>query len=319
MLSEMTPEPPGGSDAALLADAFAGLTASPKSMPPKWFYDAHGSRLFDRITRLPEYYLTRAETEILTARAGQIAAETGARSLVELGSGSSVKSRILIGALRALEAYLPVDVDRAVLESASAALQRDFPRLTVHPAIGDFGDRLRLETTDRPRLVAFLGSTIGNLLPDERTRFLSGIGDALEPGDAFLLGADLVKDPATLLNAYDDTAGVTAAFNKHLLTVLNRRLGADFDPGDFAHAAVWNADAEWIEMRLRAGRALTVKLPALGRTIDFAAGEDLLTETSAKFRRDTLERELAAARLLPRHWWTDPAGRYALSLTEKAA
>jgi L-histidine N-alpha-methyltransferase len=318
----MTPDAPGGPDRAggdreLRADALAGLTTRPKSMPPKWFYDEHGSGLFERITRLPEYYLTRAETEILTDRASQIAADTRARTLIDLGSGSSAKSRILIEAMTALDAYVPVDVDPAVLETAAAALRREHPRLRVRPVVGDFHDPFPLEHTAGPRLVAFLGSTIGNLLPDERTRFLARIGAALEPGDALLLGADLVKDPAVLISAYDDDAGVTAAFDKHLLAVLNRRLGADFHPQDFTHVAVWNPEEERIEMRLRARRALTVHLKALDLAIAFSAGEDLLTETSAKFRRGPLERELASAGLRPRQWWTDTAGRYALSLAAK--
>jgi L-histidine Nalpha-methyltransferase len=193
-------------------------------------------------------------------------------------------------------------------------LRRDYPNLNVSPVIGDFQDRLQLEGLEAPRLVALLGSTIGNLLPDERARFLHYLGEELQPGDALLLGADLVKDPATLLNAYDDEAGVTAAFNKHLLTVLNRRLGADFRLDDFAHQAVWDAAHERIEMHLRARRTHTVKIPALDLAIHFEEGEALLTETSAKFRRDTLEHELAHAGLEPRHWWTDTRGRYALSL-----
>jgi L-histidine N-alpha-methyltransferase len=318
----MTPDAPGGPERAggdreLREDALTGLTSRPKSMPPKWFYDEHGSGLFERITRLPEYYLTRAETEILTDRAPEIAADTRARTLIELGSGSSAKSRILIEAMSALDAYVPVDVDPALLEAAAAALRHEHPGLRVRPVVGDFHDRLPLGDTAGPRLVAFLGSTIGNLLPDERARFLARVGAALEPGDALLLGADLVKDPAVLISAYDDAAGVTAAFDKHLLAVLNRRLGADFRPQDFTHVAVWNAELERVEMRLRARRALTVQLKAIDLAIAFAAGEDLLTETSAKFRRGPLERELASAGLTPRRWWTDAAGRYALSLAVK--
>lgn len=304
----------GGSDQALRADALAGLTARPKSMPPKWFYDEQGSRLFERITALPEYYLTRAETGILTARAPRIAADVQARSLIELGSGAAAKTRILLDAMRTLDTYAPVDVDPTVLASSAAALRRDFPHLRVRPVAGDFQDRLRLERLEGPRLVAFLGSTIGNLLPDERTRFFHGLGEALEPGDALLLGIDLVKEPATLLNAYDDAAGVTAAFNRNLLAVLNRRLGADFHLGDFAHRALWNTAEERIEMRLRARRTHTVQIPALDLAVHFDAGEAMLTETSAKFRRDALESELAQAGLEPRRWWTDKEGRYALSL-----
>lgn len=316
MMTEPAPaiEARGGSDEALRADALAGLTARPKSMPPKWFYDERGSRLFERITALPEYYLTRAETGILTARAPRIHADVRARSLVELGSGAAAKTRILLDAMSTLDTYAPVDVDPTVLTASAAALRRDRPRLRVRPVIGDFQDRLRMERLQGPRLVAFLGSTIGNLLPDERARFLHGLGEALEPGDALLLGVDLVKDPATLLDAYDDAAGVTAAFNRNLLAVLNRRLGADFHLRDFAHRAVWNAAEERIEMHLRARRAHTVTIPALDLMVHFEAGEAMLTETSAKFRRDALEPELAQAGLVPRGWWTDPEGRYALSL-----
>ncbi|MFD8936128.1 L-histidine N(alpha)-methyltransferase [Streptomyces sp. NPDC059578] len=301
--------------AALRADVLSGLTSSPKTLPPKWFYDARGSELFDRITTLPEYYPTRAEREILLDRAPEIAAATGARTLVELGSGSSDKTRHLLDALVDLRAYVPVDVSGSALEQAGAALLAERPELSVHALIADFTGAFALPDAPGPRLIAFLGGTIGNLLPEERAAFLGAVSSLMAPGDALLLGTDLVKDEETLVAAYDDAAGVTAAFNKNVLTVINRELGGDFDPDDFAHAAVWDAEREWIEMRLRARTDVTVKIPAVGLAVDFAAGEELRTEVSAKFREDGVRAELAAAGLERTHWWTDRACRFALSLS----
>ncbi len=302
---------------ALRADVAAGLTALPKSLPPKWFYDARGSELFEEITRLPEYYPTRAERAILNARAADVAELTGARVLVELGSGSSEKTRLLIEALRArdtLRTYVPVDVSDSALEQAGRALIADYPGLEVHALVADFQTGLRLPEASGPRLVAFLGGTVGNLPPAERAAFLRVVHDALRPGDALLLGTDLVKDERVLVDAYDDASGVTAAFNKNVLAVLDRELGADFDPDDFDHVACWDRDNEWIEMRLRARRPLTVTIPALDLKVDFAEGEETRTEISAKFRRERVRAELECAGLAPRAWWTDPAGRFALSL-----
>ncbi|MGW0334863.1 L-histidine N(alpha)-methyltransferase [Streptomyces sp. NPDC003011] len=302
-------------DAALRADVLRGLTRTPKTLPPKWFYDARGSDLFERITELPEYYPTRAEREILIARSGEIAAVTGARTLVELGSGSSQKTRHLIGALTGLRTYVPVDVSESALTQAGHALVAERPGLRVHALIADFTARLPLPDTPAPRLVAFLGGTIGNLLPAERAAFLASVRALLSPGDALLLGTDLVKDEEVLVRAYDDAAGVTAQFNKNVLTVVDRELGADFDPGAFDHVALWDAGNEWIEMRLRSRTAQTVKIPSLGLAVDFAAGEDLRTEVSAKFREEGVRAELAAAGLGLAHWWTDGEGRFALSLS----
>ncbi|MEU3571416.1 L-histidine N(alpha)-methyltransferase [Kitasatospora sp. NPDC036755] len=302
---------------ALRHDVQHGLTSRPKWLPPKWFYDARGSELFEEITRLPEYYPTRAERAILTARAGEIAAATGARTLVELGSGSSEKTRLLLDALRALgtlETYVPVDVSESALTAAGGALAAEYPGLAVHGVLADFTARLGLPPEGGPRLVAFLGGTLGNLLPLERAAFLTGLRAALDPGDFLLLGTDLVKDPAVLVAAYDDSAGVTAEFNRNVLNVLNRELGADFDPDAFEHVAVWDAEQEWIEMRLRSLRAQSVKIPALGLPVEFARGEELRTEVSAKFRRERVAGELAAAGLRLSHWWTDPEGRFGLSL-----
>ncbi|MDQ0584852.1 L-histidine N(alpha)-methyltransferase [Streptomyces rishiriensis] len=307
--------PEDATDASLRADVRRGLTKSPKTLPPKWFYDAHGSELFEQITELAEYYPTRAEREILVDRAGEIAAAARARTLVELGSGSSEKTRHLIDALTGLDAYVPVDVSESALTQAGQALIAERPGLDVHALIADFTTVLALPDTPGPRLVAFLGGTIGNLLPAERARFLASVRALLAPGDALLLGTDLVKDERVLVRAYDDAAGVTAAFNKNVLAVVNRELGADFDPGAFEHVALWDAGNEWIEMRLRSRTAQTVKIPALDLAVDFAAGEELRTEVSAKFREEGVRTELAAAGLESSHWWTDGAGRFALSLS----
>jgi L-histidine N-alpha-methyltransferase len=307
--------PEDATEAALRADVRHGLTGAFKTLPPKWFYDAHGSELFERITELPEYYPTRAEREILLDRSEEIAAVAGARTLVELGSGSSEKTRHLIAALTGLHTYVPVDVSESALTGAGHALIAERPTLRVHALIADFTAPLTLPDTPGPRLLAFLGGTIGNLLPDERAAFLASVRALLAPGDGLLLGTDLVKDEGVLVRAYDDAAGVTAAFNKNVLAVVNRELGADFEPDAFDHVALWDAENEWIEMRLRSRTAQTVKVPALDLAVDFAAGEDLRTEVSAKFRQEGVRAELARAGMELTHWWTDRAERFALSLS----
>ncbi|MGY0071388.1 L-histidine N(alpha)-methyltransferase [Streptomyces sp. QTS137] len=312
-LTRTLPEDAAG--AALRADVREGLTGSPRTLPPKWFYDARGSELFEEITTLPEYYPTRAEREILLARSGEIAEASGARTLVELGSGSSEKTRHLIDALTGLHTYVPVDVSESALTLAGQALVAERPGLNVHALIDDFTGRMTLPDTPGPRLVAFLGGTLGNLLPAERAAFLASVRAMLAPGDGLLLGTDLVKDEKVLVRAYDDAAGVTAAFNRNVLAVINRELGADFDPAAFDHVAVWDAGHEWIEMRLRSRERQTVKIPALDLAVDFGAGEELRTEISAKFRRERVREELTAAGLDPTRWWTDEEGRFALSLS----
>jgi L-histidine Nalpha-methyltransferase len=305
---------------ALTTDARRGLTASPKDLPPKWFYDDRGSQLFDEITRLDEYYPTRAERSILEARADEIAAVSGADTLIELGSGTSEKTRLLLDALSRpgrLRRFVPFDVSETTLRDAAHSIAGEHPNIDVHAVVGDFERHLHELPRGGRRLIAFLGGTIGNLPPETRAKFLATIAADLEPGDTFLLGTDLVKDVDRLVTAYDDAAGVTAEFNRNVLHVLNRELGADFDPGAFVHIARWNTDAEWIEMWLQTPQAQTVKIPELDLIVEFEAGEEMRTEISAKFRRPALTEELADAGLELTHWWTDQAGDFALSLSTR--
>jgi L-histidine N-alpha-methyltransferase len=303
---------------ALAADVRAGLTATPKTLPPKWFYDDRGSELFDEITRLPEYYLTRTERGILVAHARDVAELTKADTLVELGSGTSEKTRLLLDALRdagTLDRFVPFDVSEQTLRDAATAVAREYDGVRVHAVVGDFEHHVDLVPGGGTRVVAFLGSTIGNLAPGPRARFLADVAAALAPGDALLLGTDLVKDADRLVAAYDDAAGVTAEFNRNVLRVLNRELSADFDPDAFEHVARFDRDAEWIEMRLRSTRGQTVTIADLTMTVGFAAGEEIRTEISAKFRKGGVARELAEAGLELAEWWTDPASDFALSLS----
>ncbi|CQD05335.1 methyltransferase [Mycobacterium europaeum] len=307
-------------DRALRRDVSDGLRRTPKSLPPKWFYDSLGSHLFDQITRLPEYYPTRAEAEILRARSADIAGASQADTLVELGSGTSEKTRLLLDALRqrgALRRFVPFDVDAGILETAAAAIQREYAGIEINAVCGDFEEHLAEIPTGGRRLFAFLGSTIGNLTPGPRAEFLSSLSAQMRPGDSLLLGTDLVKDTGRLVRAYDDPAGVTAAFNRNVLAVINRQLDADFDVEAYEHVARWNAGEERIEMWLRAGRPQRVSVDALDLTVDFAAGEEMLTEVSCKFRPDGVSAELAAAGLRRTRWWTDAAGDFGLSLAVK--
>ncbi|HKV19055.1 MAG TPA: L-histidine N(alpha)-methyltransferase [Mycobacterium sp.] len=304
----------------LRRDVYDGLTSTPKSLPPKWFYDSVGSDLFDQITRLPEYYPTRAEAEILRDRAAEIAAASGADTLVELGSGTSEKTRLLLSALRdtgSLRRFIPFDVDAGMLEAASSAILGEYPGIEIDAVCGDFEEHLNKIPRVGRRLVVFLGSTIGNLTSDPRAEFLSTLSDTLQPGDTLLLGTDLVKDTGRLVRAYDDSAGVTARFNRNVLAVVNRELDADFDLDAFEHVAKWNADEERIEMWLKADSAQRVHIGALDLTVEFSAGEEMLTEVSCKFGDDRVARELAAAGLRRTHWWTDAAGDFGLSLSTK--
>jgi L-histidine Nalpha-methyltransferase len=309
----------GAATRTLAEDALDGLTAPFKQIAPKHFYDSRGSALFERICELPEYYPTRTERAILERDADRIVAGSGAGELVELGSGSASKTRLLLDAMAnagLLARYVPMDVHEGSVRASAERLVVEYPGLAVHGLIGDFERHLeRLPPPAARRVVAFLGGTIGNFRPGSRRRFLRTIAELLRPEDHLLLGTDLVKDRATLLAAYDDAAGVTAAFNRNILRVLNRELGADFEPDSFEHVALYDERNAWIEMRLRATRPQTVVLPAIDLTIDFAGGEDLLTEISAKFTRERLAADLSAAGLELVGWFTDPRDWFALSLS----
>jgi L-histidine N-alpha-methyltransferase len=304
---------------ALRRDVQHGLTSAPKMLPPKWFYDDRGSELFDEITRLPEYYPTRREREILEHRAPEIATASGADTLVELGSGTSTKTRLLLDALRdagQLRRFVPFDCSAATLRTAGESISSAYPSATVHAVVGDFDRHLSLLPHDGGhRLVAFLGGTIGNFVPTDRAKFLNELAGGLEPGEHLLLGTDLVKDRSRLVAAYDDAAGVTAAFNRNVLHVINQSLGANFTPERFDHVALWDDDQEWIEMRLRSRGAQHVVVSDLDLEVSFDDGEEMRTEISAKFRRERVESELAAAGFELVHWWTDHAGDFALSLS----
>lgn len=299
----------------LIADVRAGLGAAEKWLPPKYFYDDRGSVLFEQITRVPEYYPTRAERSLLHARADEVAVLAQADVLLELGSGSSAKTRILLDALAhrgSLQGYVAVDVSLGALTGAVEMLAVERPSLPVELVVADFERHLAVLPQRGRRLVAFLGGTIGNFAPAQRKAFLASLKASLRPGESLLLGLDLVKEPERLVAAYDDADGVTARFNKNVLTVLNRDLGADFDVSAFTHVARWDSRREWIEMRLRADRAMTVRITDLGMQLQFARGEEIRTEISAKFRRAGVEHELDAAGFTPLGWWDD--GDYALVL-----
>jgi L-histidine N-alpha-methyltransferase len=302
---------------ALEQDVRTGLTSSPKWLPPKWFYDARGGELFSRITMLPEYYPGRRELEILRRHAVEIAAVSEADTLVELGSGTSEKTVLLLDALAAagtLRVYTPVDVDLATMEAAAERLAARYPALSVRPVRADFERHLSLLPRTGRRLVAFLGGTIGNLPPSAREVFLKELRSTLRQGDALLLGTDLVKDTQRLIAAYDDLQGVTAAFNRNVLHVVNRELDAGFEPDAFAHVALYDEDNDWIEMRLRATRPMRVEIRALGLTVAFEDGEEMRTEISAKFRRQGVADELGVAGFEVTRWYTDPAGDFGLTL-----
>jgi L-histidine N-alpha-methyltransferase len=310
----------GAEERSLADDVLDGLTRPFKELPPKHFYDARGAELFDRICELPEYYPTRTERAILEAEAQDIAALTGAVELVELGSGTAAKTRVLLDALHAagtLQRYIPLDVTESMVRDSAEELASEYPGLRVHGVIGDFERHLdRVPQADGPRIVAFLGGTIGNFPPGSRRRFLRKIAGLLGPDDYLLMGTDLVKDPRVLEAAYDDAEGVTAEFNRNVLRVLNRELQADFDPGDFDHVALFDPQHEWIEMRLRARREHTTVVRGLDLSVHFDVGEELRTEISAKFTPERLEGDLAAAGLELARWLTDRDGLFALTLSQ---
>ena len=303
----------------LANDVLDGLTRPFKEIPPKHFYDARGSQLFEQICGLPEYYPTRSERQILERSADEIVATGGFGELVELGSGSAEKARILLDAMKragSLKRYVPLDVSEQVIRDAAEQLVADYDQIKVHGVVGDFERHLgRVPESDGvPRLVALLGGTIGNFPPGTRRGLLRQIGALLGPSDRLLLGTDLVKDPAVIEAAYDDSEGLTAEFNRNVLHVINRELGADFVPDAFDHVAFFDRRHEWVEMRLRASRPCTVLLANLGLRVEFAAGEELRTEISAKFTRTRVEDDFRAAGLELDRWYTDEQERFALSL-----
>jgi L-histidine N-alpha-methyltransferase len=303
--------------AAMERDVRHGLMSTPKELPPVYFYDDRGSRLFDEITRLPEYYPTRAERSILDAHAVEIIAAAGADTLVELGAGTCEKSRVLLDAMAStgrLGSFVPLDVSDTVLWEAATSLAEEYPGLEVRAVVGDFHHHLDTLSNDGRRLFAFLGGTIGNLDPGQRASFYADLTLAMSPGDALLLGTDLVKDRGVLVAAYDDGAGVTAEFNRNVLVVLDRELHANFDATRFTHVARWDEDEHRIEMWLRCEDACTVTVADLGIAINFAAGEEMRTEISTKFTPDALSDELAAGGFTVEKSWTSQRGEFQLTL-----
>ena len=308
------------SERRLADDVLDGLTRPFKELPPKHFYDSRGSKLFERICELPEYYPTRSEMAILEAQADAIVAASGAGELVELGSGSTTKARLLLDAMQragTLGRYVPVDVSQRVVREAADELNGEYPGLSVHGVVADFErhlDRIPPPSDGVPRLLALLGGTIGNFPPGTRRRLLRHMAALLRGSDHLLMGADLVKDPAIIEAAYDDPAGVTAEFNRNILHVLNRELDANFEPDLFEHVAFFDRRRKWVEMRLRARRDCAVRISALDLDVEFAAGEELRTEISAKFTPARLSGDFAAAGLALRRLYTDPDGLFSVSL-----
>lgn len=309
---------------SLANDVLDGLTRPFKELPPKHFYDARGSELFEQICALPEYYPTRTEMAILGAVSAELVATTGAGELVELGSGAADKARILLGAMAGagtLARYVPLDVSVSALQAAAEILAEEFPGLCVHGVVGDFERHVeQIPAPGRlPRLFALLGGTIGNFPPGTRRSLLRTIGAQMTPADRLLLGTDLVKDPAVIEAAYDDAAGITAEFNRNLLHVINRELDADFPVEAFAHIAFFDPRQEWVEMRLRAIRPCSVLIAGLDLRVEFAAGEELRTEISCKFTRRRIEADLAAAGLTLERMYHDENDLFALSLARRRA
>jgi L-histidine Nalpha-methyltransferase len=308
--------PPDHRRAAMAADAESGLTATPKTLPPVWFYDEQGSELFDEITRLPEYYPTRAERAILRTHAAEIVQMAGADVLVELGSGTSDKTRLLLDAMAGagtLQRFVPFDVSEETLRHAAAEIMAAY-EIPVHAIVGDFHRHLGTIPRAGRRLVAFLGSTIGNLDPAQRRRFLFDLDATLDYDEWLLLGTDLVKNRARLVAAYDDAAGVTASFNRNVLGVLDRELGAHFELDAFEHVARWNDEDRWIEMLLRSTRDQTIAIDDLALKVHFERGEEMRTEIAAKFTEEQVREELWESGFVVETSWTDPDGDFLLTL-----
>ena len=314
-----------GDERTLAADVREGFSKPLKEIPPKHFYDTAGAELFDRICDLPEYYPTRAERAILEGQSDELAAATGLGELVELGSGTAEKTMVLLRAASqagTLRRFVPVDVTEQMVRGCAARCAAELPGLEVIGVVGDFGrhlDAIPPAQEGLPRAVALLGGTIGNFTPGERRELLSQMASLLRPEtDFLLLGTDLVKDRDRLIAAYDDSQGVTAEFNRNVLRVINRELGADFEPQAFEHLALWNEDEEWIEMRLRATRPMTVRIESLDMDVDFAEGEEIRTEISAKFTEPQVRAELAGAGFAVDASWTDDDGDFLLTLARPA-
>jgi L-histidine N-alpha-methyltransferase len=305
----------------LRAEAREGLTASPKYIPSKWLFDSRGSELWEKITRLPEYYPFRTERDILQTVAHEIAATTQASSIIELGSGSATKTTILLRALRragTIKTYTSIDISESALMAAGSRLIAECPGLAVRTVLADFetqAEAIAVSECPLPRLVMFLGGTIGQLMPSQRAEFLRRLHGIFDQGDMLLLGVDLVKDPAEFMAAYDDSAGVSTAFNKNLLAVLNAQVGADFNLDAFDYVVTWHDEAERLEMWEQSRIDQSVHLPGIDLCVELAAGERIWTATSAKFRRDGIRTELEGAGFSLHNWWTDPDQRYALSLS----
>jgi len=311
---------PDWASGALVDDVRRGLGSQPRTLPPKWLYDDVGSDLFDAITRLPEYYPTEAERSILRDHADDIVTACDATTVVELGSGTSDKTRTLLDAFAAagsLERFVPVDVSEQTLREAAAMLSARYPSLRVEALVGDFTLHLAHLPAGGRRLVAFLGSTIGNFYVEERAAFLGALHDSLEPGDWFLLGTDLVKSTDRLIAAYDDSRGVTAAFVTNCLRVLNRELGGDFDLDGFSYVPFWDPRQERMDLRLRADMPQRVTLPGADLTFDLTHGEEIRVEISTKFRPERLGAELGAAGFAVERTWTDADGDFALTLARR--
>ncbi len=309
--------PEGGTLAGLAEDVREGLSSPFKEIPPKYFYDERGSELFEAITELPEYYPTRAERSILDSGAAAIVAAAQPTTLIELGSGAASKTRALLDAMSAagsLETYVPVDISEEITRRVADELIAEYEGLRVHGIVCDYETHLERVPREEGGLIAFLGGTIGNFRPGSRRSFLARIATLMYPGDRFLLGTDLVKDPARLEAAYNDSRGLTAEFNKNVLNVINRELEADFDPDDFEHVAFWDADNEWVDIRLRSLREQFTDVRDLDMRVHFARNEEMRTEISTKFTHERLESSYADAGLELVEWWTDPDELYALSL-----
>jgi len=309
--------PAGGTLAGLAEDVREGLSCPFKELPPKYFYDARGSKLFEQITELPEYYPTRAERSILESGAADIVAAAGPTTLIELGSGAAAKTRYLLDAMRdagSLETYVPVDISEEITRRVAEELVSEYDGLRVHGVVCDYETHLERVPREEGGLIAFLGGTVGNFRPGPRRSFLARIATLMYPGDRFLLGTDLVKDPGVLEAAYNDSQGITAEFNKNVLLVLNRELNAGFEPEAFEHVAFWDADNEWIDIRLRSLVEQFIDIRDLDMQVHFARNEEMRTEISTKFTRERLEASYADAGLELVEWWTDPEGLFALSL-----